>query len=459
LRMPGAVVRKAAIRCLLKASGSRIPANLREIRELDRCGTRALSARNEESLSDILDYAFTHVPYYRELLGDCSVCDGETVRLENFARIPPLTKEILRTRFEDLKSDETERRKGYLNTSGGSTGEPVRFIQDPEYRDWNIANKLYYKLAGGQDIGDPELRLWGSDRDLLVGRENFRVRLKNRLYNRKEMNSFRMTPETMRRYVAQWKAFRPRWVEAYVQAIYEFAAYLERNRLDVPAPNGIVTTAGALYPEMREKIESTFGCTVYNRYGSREVGDMACSCRERKGLHLSPWNHYLEILDDSLAPVRSGEAGKIHVTTLRNRSMPLIRYDIGDLAVPAKNPECPCGRGSPLIRKVEGREMCVFRTRDGRIVPGEFFIHFIGVVFNRGYVSRFQVIQESYDLLRIKIILRDETSFRSEVPKIEKSIRKVMGQDCEIRWEPVETIPAGASGKYMYTISRVSPGR
>jgi phenylacetate-CoA ligase len=36
-------------------------------------------------------------------------------------------------------------RKWYYNTSGGSTGEPVKFIQDDVYDRWAAATSYYYK--------------------------------------------------------------------------------------------------------------------------------------------------------------------------------------------------------------------------------------------------------------------------------------------------------------------------
>ena len=440
---------------MLRISGSKIPSYLAEILRFEQLDRDSLQALNEQRLSKLLMYAFNHVPYYREVLGDCAVTDGTSARLDNFDQVPPLTKDILRERFDSLQSDESRQLGAYVNTSGGSTGEPVRFMQDRDYRDWNIANKMYYKTLGGQEIGDRELRLWGSERDLLAGREKLSLRLKNWLYNRKELNSFRMTPEAMREFVAAWNEHRPRWVEAYVQSIYEFGNFLKRHGLSVSTPAGIVTTAGTLYPEMRQSIESTFGCRVYNRYGSREVGDVACDCEQGRGLHLSVWNHYCEVLTKELGRCEAGALGKVHVTTLNNRAMPLIRYDIGDLAVRSAESRCVCGRNTPRIDRVEGREMTVFRTRDGRIVPGEFFIHFLGVVFNKGFVGKFQVVQETYERIRIRIVILDESRFRAETHAIEQSIRKTMGDDCEIVWEPVREIANSSSGKYMYTISEL----
>jgi phenylacetate-CoA ligase len=182
---------------------------------------------------------------------------------------------------------------------------------------------------------------------------------------------------------------------------------------------------------------------------------MACSCEKNEGLHLNIFNHYIEILNKELKDCGPGEIGKIYVTTLHNKIMPLIRYDIGDIAVPARSKKCSCGRGMPLIKKVEGREMSMFKTKEGKLVPGEFFIHFVGVVFNKGYISKYQVIQKDFDEILIRVVISNRKMFNNYRAKIESSILNVMGEDCKIEWEFVEEIKPSKSGKYLYTISEI----
>ena len=114
--------------------------------------------------------------------------------------------------------------------------------------------------------------------------------------------------------------------------------------------------------EHKNLIEEVFRTKVYNKYGSREVGDMACSCEKDEGLHLNILNNYIEILNDNLEPCKPGEIGQVYVTVLNNFVMPLLRYQIGDMAVPSKVEQCSCGRGLPLIEKVIGRTGSMIKT-------------------------------------------------------------------------------------------------
>jgi len=357
------------------------------------------------------------------------------VNLDNFKDIPILTKEIIRREGNNLYSSDYKSRKFYENTSGGSTGEPVRFLQDKNYSDWNIANKIFLKYKAGQESGERELRFWGSERDLLEGKDKLSIRLRNWIYNRKEFNTFKMSEKEMKEYINKWNDYKPEWVESYVQSIYEFAKFIEANNFKIYSPkNGILTSAGTLYPEMRETIERVFNCSVYNRYGSREVGDMACGI---DGLNLSFWNHKIETIKDE----------KIIVTTLNNYSMPLIGYEIGDIGIK--------GNIWIYLKKIFGREMSVFKTKNGKIIPAEFFIHFIGVVYNNDAISKFQVIQKKYDKILIKAIIKNVDNFNLNKEKIENVIKKEMENDCEINWKFVDEIESLKNGKYEYIKSEI----
>lgn len=267
-------IRKHLIYAILYVTGSKIPKNLEEIRSVFKYSEKDKKKYQDEKLKKLILYAWENVPYYKKVLEKSKVMVNGEVDLKNFEKIPFLTKKIMREEGKKLHS--LEKRKGiYENTSGGSTGEPARFIQDKYYSDWNNTGKIYYKERAGQNIGEKELRFWGSERDLLEGKEKLSVRLRNWLYNRKEFNTFKMSEKEMIRYVKKWNEYNLSWVECYVQSIYEFAKFIEKNNLKINSPkNGILTSAGTLYPEMKETIERVFRCKVYNRYGSREVGEM-----------------------------------------------------------------------------------------------------------------------------------------------------------------------------------------
>ena len=321
---------------LHRASGSKLGPYYREFLGQDR--KRAFPAPGE-LLARTLTHAVTTVPHYR---GVVSAREIEADPFAALARFPLLGRDVVRADWQQLLSGQGDRSRWIENTSGGSTGEPVKLLQDPDHLAWTVAAREVYSTWAGGGLGQPELYIWGSEKDL-EGNASLRHRIGNRLLRRALLNAFLLTEETIETILGQLRDGPPTLVIAYAKAGYEVARYAARNEIEVPPQRGMIATAGTLYDFMREQLEETFGCRVLNRYGSRETGDMAGECEHRTGLHVLPWNCHVEVLDPDGAPVGPGEEGEIAVTGFTNRAMPLVRYLIGDRAGGARR----CSPGSP----------------------------------------------------------------------------------------------------------------
>ena len=423
---------------------------------LDEEQTHALQQRR---LATLLLHAYQHVPYYRQVLAKAGVADDTgRISLENFARIPLLDKSIIRGNYENLKSDDLSARKWIENTSGGSTGEPVRLVQDDYFNNVVVAIKLLFDQWSGCEIGGKKALLWGSERDLFVGRETLRTHIGRWLRSEMCLNALRMTYEQMHEFVARINAFRPVQILAYASSIYELSRFVEREGLQVYSPQAVMTSAGTLYPHMRETIGRVLKSPVFNRYGSREVGDVASECDSHKGLHVSALTHYVEILRPDGTEAGPGEMGEITITLLSNYAMPLVRYRIEDIGGWAEK-GCACGRSWPLLKEIAGKVTDIFITKSGIRVDGGYFEM---LFYPHDWVERYQVIQEDYEHVRVVIVPRARVSnpqehYMREVRTISEKICFVMGRDCRIDFEYVDTIAPTPSGKYRFTLSKVAP--
>jgi phenylacetate-CoA ligase len=429
--------------------GYRFPALLAQFRdehERDAHGEIATSG-----LRRLLRHSRENVPYYARLLKGTSIkqSDDEDPR-DSLRRLPILTKAMIRDNFADLQSTDCSRRKCFANTSGGSTGEPVRLIQDADYRDHSSALSYLCTDMLGCDPGQPVVRLWGNEREL-EGTKSRKARFFNWLTNTVWLNAFRMSPDRMRNFIQTLNQQRPRLVVAYAQAIYELARFAEQEGLVVERQRAVLTSAGTLYPFMREKISRVFGCEVYNLYGSREVSDIAWERPGMSGLWVAPWGNFVEILDDNAQPVEPGAEGNIVVTCLMNHAMPLIRYWIGDRGALLSDPRGEKA-GAQVLKHVSGRNVDVFRTRDHTLIDGEYFTH---LLYFRPWVWKFQVVQKSPEDVLFKIVSNNGQPARSELDEIAASSRLVMGADCRINFEFLKELPPHPSGKFRYTISEV----
>lgn len=448
--------RKPVMAAFFKITGRHVFEHLNYLKSVESKSTEEIFHLQQEKLTTLLMHAYKNVPYYSEILPEAGVIQNGKVNLENFPNIPILTKDIIRDQGQNLYSKDHKSRHSFSNTSGGSTGQPVTFLQDRNYKDWSMACRLYYNQMAGKDVGQREIKLWGSQSDVLDESEKLVTKLRRWGFNILMLNSFMMSDDLMADYVERWNRFKPKLVWAYTTSIYDFAKYIQRTKTPIHSPASIICTAENLTEDIRQTVQTVFKCPVLDQYGSREIGVAACECMQRNGLHTFPLNNIIEILDDDFNPCLPKQMGNIYATTLNNYSMPLIRYDIGDMAQAAENTDCPCRSNQPLIGKIIGRHIEVFKKKDGTTIPGEFFIHFIGVVYNKNFIEKFQVIQKDYDLVQIKLLVIDHEKFKQYRDQIVASIQKVMGIDCKVEFIFVDDIPRLKSGKYLYTVSEIS---
>jgi phenylacetate-CoA ligase len=431
--------------------GYRFPSLLRRYRrEHVRGAGRETAAR---ALAELLRHCRKSVPYYARWLRQER--DAHSVETDPFAclsRLPVLTKDIIRSNFAELQSTDLPRRRWSYNTSGGSTGEPVRLIQDREYEERCKAISLLADSLLGCDVGQPLARLWGSNRDIAAGTQSAKARFFNWLTNTTWMDAFQMSPERIVEFVGALNRQQPRFIVAYAQAAYEVARFVEREQLQVKPQRAVATSAGTLYPFMREQIARIFRCPVYNIYGSREVSLIGCEVPGVNGLWVPPWSNFVEILDDDGRPVSPGKEGNIVVTCLTNFAMPLIRYWIGDRGALARETAAPGHSPSQVLQQVSGRNVDVFRTRNRELVDGEYFTH---LLYHRPWVGKFQVVQKAPEHVVFKFVKLNDGPTQIELEEIAAESRRVMGKACRVEFEFHGELPPHPSGKYRYTISEV----
>jgi len=414
-------------------------------------GMRADPARSAAGrLREILLHCRRAVPYYAEAMAgltDSEMIDDPEACLRT---LPVLTKNIIRSNFDRLSSNDLASRKWFYNTSGGSTGVPIKLIQDKEYRERTAAVTSLYSRLAGCDLGEPVVFVWGSERDILQNAAGIKARLFTFIANHKMLNAFRMTTEKMRECLSLLSRRRPKLIIAYAQALYELACFAQREGIAVAPQNAAITSAGTLYEFMREAIIKVFQCPVYNLYGSREVSGIACERPGMEGLWVAPWFNYVEVVDDQGAPLPAGADGELLITCLGNYAMPLLRYQIGDRGALAAERRL----GGQVLVRLTGRTVDTFKLRDGTLVDGEYFTH---LMYFREWVRKFQVVQQDYE----KIVFRVEVDPASEPPAAElaeivDNTRALMGEACQVKFEfPGEILPV-SSGKYRFTVSEVA---
>ena len=411
---------------------------LEEIEELRR-----------ERMRRFLGDALTGVPYYRDCVARLGMSAGEIARSADPSPLPLLDKAIIRAEGDRMWTDDRSL-AWYPSSTGGSTGEPLFFRNDRAASAWRRAATIRALRWAGIEPGDRQALFWGF---ALGASRAARLRhaMQDYVNNILSLSTFDLSPRRMDEYVRRLKHFRPQYMVAYPSALAIFAEHCRTGDSPVPPVRAVVTSGEQLYPWQRELIEEVFSCRVFDRYGSREFSITAQECPEHDGLHIFTDLLHVELIREDGSPAGPGEEGEIVVTDPLNRVMPFIRYRTGDLAVRADH-ACPCGRGFPLLERIEGRTLDAVVTPDGRRVGGFFWTWLSRAVPG---IARFQVEQRD----RAGVIMRivPGQSWRSNhAAVLEAKIREACGADFGVSVETVEEIPLTRSGKSRFIVSRVT---
>jgi phenylacetate-CoA ligase len=443
-------------RIILKLHGRttdrHILTRLEELNRTQWLSQDELMALQSAKLIRLLEYAYQYVPYYRRTFDEIGFQPDDARRdLTNLNKIPILNKEIVRKNFGELLTTEPERRKRLSkHTTSGSTGKPLIFMQDNDFRDANTADIQRHLGWAGLNVGDLHVLIWGASIKPTF-REMIRTKMIDKVLNRFQINAFLMTNGSMAIFAERILHQKPRILFGYATSIYRFAQFVRQSPYSEMKFDGVFTTAETLLQPMRKVIEETFQCSVFNRYGTLELGGIACECEAHGGMHISVENIFIEILHDSL-PASPGEMGDVIVTNLNNLGMPFIRYNIGDVSALYPEENCPCGRSSPMLNMVEGRITEMFQTRDGRKIRAAFSGGFSCLAHPT--IKQFRVIQKSLDRIVMQLVQDGEVP-QSVLDKISQGIHAVFGENVEVDFEFLDEIPHLPSGKHQYAISEL----
>jgi phenylacetate-CoA ligase len=409
--------------------------------ELDRnqwLSAAQLRALQEQKLERLLRHAAQHVPYYRELSS------------RGLQGLPPLTKATIRRESKRLVAENVPPGELHASRTSGSTGEALYFYTDEKSLSCRKAAVVRNKSWAGVQRGDRQLQLWGSPIDSARA-SRLRGRLHNWLMRTVLLSAYNLSRQELGKCLRTIASYRPRLITAYPSVLEELAREYLRGSyapLGVPA---FLTSAETLYPHQRKLFEETFEAPVFNRYGCREVGDIAQECSLHDGLHINSDRLLVEVVREDLTPCGPGELGNVLVTDLDNFGMPFIRYAIGDQAAFATDAACRCGRGLPRLETVAGRAFDVVRFPNGGAVGGTYWTI---LMKTRPGIDRFQVVQQQLDEITIRY-LADAPLPRETADFLRSEIAKRAGDALRVKFDRVTEIAVGAGGKQRIVMSEI----
>jgi phenylacetate-CoA ligase len=399
-------------------------------------------------LEGLLYHAFKNVPFYRRRIEETVGHPSEIKTMADLEKLPLLEKKDIQEHFTEMTANNFLVSSLLEDSTGGSTGQNISFYEDKNELAHRYAATMRSDAWAGYTPGTRYAQIWGSALDIDKS-ANLKRSIDKLLLRRLFISSFKLSDQDIEKAIVSIKQFKPRILIGYPTPLYRLANYIAAKGADMGTVDAIISSAETLYDHQREAIESAFQCKIFNRYGCREFGPIASECEYHRGLHIFTDRFIVEAR--KLKTDGPQEYHELVITDLHKYGMPLIRYRIGDMGIPTGR-MCPCGRGFPLLEKIEGRTFDMIRGINGNYVSGTFWTLLFRSVPG---INVFQVVQKKKDLIEVTLELSTEIPTASLL-ELEKAIKDKCGFDTRVNIDIVPKILPGKSGKHRFIMSELA---
>ncbi len=409
-----------------------------------------LRQRQLEAVRAIAAHACAGVVFWQSRFQAAGLDPQEIQELSDLNSLPLLTKADLREQGQLLLFQGVQREALHQHKTSGSTGVSVTVYRDDPCQQFKRGATLRCDEWSGWRLGERVAAIWGNPKI----RPDWKGKLRRALLDRVfvYLDTLKMNEESMQAFADKLFAKPPSLLFGHAHSLYLFASFLKaRDKEFRIRPKAVLSTCMVLHDFERELISSTFSCPVINRYGCEEVSLIACECRRGEGLHVNGESVYVELIDEQGELCPPGKPGRVVVTDLHNRAMPMIRYEVGDMAVWADKP-CSCGRTLPLLARIEGRVADYVVTKAGDYISGISLTENFAVKIPG--VAQMQIIQEEVDRFSFNIVKGKDFSDQS-LMVLAQQVKRHFGESTQYSIVFMEKVPQEPSGKYRFCISKV----
>lgn len=384
-------------------------------------------------LQDLLNHTTETVPFYKQFEGAIELCD-----------FPVVNKLMIMDDYKGFTStDENYKIKHKVSTSG-STGIPFKLYQDHQKRHRNIADTIYFAEKAGTSLGMKVyfLRVWT--------KMNKKNPLTAWLQNVKMQDIANFNDVEITRFLNELtKDNYKKGIWAYASSLDNIANYIQSNKYPIPRVNlsSIVACSEHLHEKTKVILEEGLKTPVISRYSNAENGIFAQQkCYDNDTFKINWASYYFEILKfDKDEPVEIGEPGRVVITDLFNYYIPIIRYDIGDVA--SLNYD---ENKIPVFKSIEGRKMDLIYNTKGEILSS-YIVSKAVKIFDE--IAQYQFVQEGQKDYVLKININ--STFNHEQELINR-VKSYVGNDGNVSIEYIEKVPLLASGKRQRVINNYS---
>jgi phenylacetate-CoA ligase len=377
-----------------------------------------------------LRFAAQHSPYYREQDWAKNLLAGVPIRLSD---IPVLTKSELRDHVELMRPVQFPATEGVAHEkfTVGTTGVPLRLYKsdrhflvnrlenqrllEPWHLEKHYKQVLYTRPSSDHAPGEIKIR----------SGENGRTSYSIAAASAEQLGKLLVDTQ------APLLAALPSLVLALLDLNLEFG-FLQ-----------LIKTGMESFPDsFGESVAALPNCKHVDLYGASETGIISLSCPVCNKQHIAHRNVFVEFLKRDGEAAEEGELARVVVTVFSNLATPLIRYDIGDIAVFSRISSCEPGRIT--IERIYGRALTLMRLPNGELILPTMPA---AAIDDLG-IKRFKLVQTAADTVEFRYQGNDPGLMLSQVA-VQNLVSRELSPQFRAVPVAVTEFPLAPSGKYL----------
>ncbi|CAN5668695.1 phenylacetate--CoA ligase family protein [soil metagenome] len=402
-------------------------------------------AYQDEKKWEIFNHHVNNNEAYKNFVNNASI--------KNWEDIPVLTKKDIQLPIEQRLTKGYDRKKVHLHNTSGSSGTPFYFAKDKFCHALSWAT-IYNRFAWhGVNVGeDLQGRFYGIP---LSRVKYYKEKVKDYLAARIRFPVFDLSDNVLETYLELFKRKKVKYLNGYASSMVLFAKYLKKKNVVLrnvcPGLKVAFTTSEVCDDIDRKIMEEGFGVKVVNEYGAAELDLIAFEDSDFDWL-VNYETLFVEVLDDNNRPAKIGEEGKVVITSLYNKAMPFIRYELGDRAVLSPRKKGPY----QIMEKVVGRTNDIAILPSGKKSPGLTFYYISKSLLEGGdFMKEFIIKQQSINHFHFEYIADREIE-ETEKAKIFEAMNTYLEPGLNASFERKEKIERTKAGKLKHFFSELT---
>ncbi len=410
----------------------------------------ALLEMQFRQLRTLLAHAARSVPFYEKRFESLDEAAIEALDPESWRELPILTRADIQDAGQDLRSDRLPTSHGKTGEifSVGGNGQPIRVLRSQIWSYYRAAATMRSHLWHGRNLKGKLAAIRETNRGKHLYPRGTDARgwsqITREIFNNGPGVALNVnTPVPM---MARWLQRQdPDYLLSAPGVIGPLADYCRANHILLPRLRQVETNSEIVDDSLREACREAWGVPLVDSYSTREAGHLALQCPEQRHYHVQSECVYLEVLDEAGRPCRPGETGRVVVTALHNLAMPLIRYEIGDLA--EVGPPCPCGRGLPVLKRIVGRRQNKVLMPNGETRWPLLTSEAVAELLEVAPIRQYQLAQIGHDALEARLVI-DRPLEWTEEERLQAWVAEWLYRPFEVTVTYHQDLPRTADGGF-----------